>query len=264
MIVNEIFLEKARSAFDLNEYEVKTWVALLSRGESTAGELAEISTVPRSRVYDILESLTKKGYVIKKNGTPIKYKTVPPEEALKAAKRNALKKAEEEANNFDKVKSTEPYKELEKFYKQGSGALQSSLSSIITGRKNIHAQLCLMLNEAKKSIIIATTKEGVLRKAEKLSTELKKAKERGVSIKIAAPIESISQLPEELRNIADIKKANRNARFVIVDDKHTLFMTNDDKDVHEAYDIGIWTNSPLIAKAVEHLFNNNWQKMEKL
>ena len=66
MIVKEEFLSKLRRFFNLNLYEVKIWTALLSRGVSTAGELSDIANVPRSRSYDVLESLEKKGFVIMK------------------------------------------------------------------------------------------------------------------------------------------------------------------------------------------------------
>lgn len=79
MIVQEDFLKKLRGSFDLNEYEVKIWTALLSRGLATAGELSDISNVPRSRSYDVLESLEKKGFVMMKLGKPIKYIAVAPD-----------------------------------------------------------------------------------------------------------------------------------------------------------------------------------------
>ena len=63
MIVKEEFLNRLRKIFDLNLYEVRVWTALLSRGVSTAGELSNISDVPRSRTYDILENLEKKGFI---------------------------------------------------------------------------------------------------------------------------------------------------------------------------------------------------------
>ena len=63
MIVKEEFLSKLRQFFGLNLYEVKIWTALLSRGVSTAGELSDIGNVPRSRAYDILESLEKKDLI---------------------------------------------------------------------------------------------------------------------------------------------------------------------------------------------------------
>ena len=60
LIVKDEFLGKLRRYFALNLYEVKIWTALLSRGVSTAGELSDIANVPRSRSYDVLESLEKK------------------------------------------------------------------------------------------------------------------------------------------------------------------------------------------------------------
>jgi sugar-specific transcriptional regulator TrmB len=258
MIVSEEFLSKARSAFDLNEYEIKTWTALLSRGESTAGELAEISTVPRSRVYDILESLTSKGYVAKKNATPIRYKTVSPEEALKAAKKNAKLKAETEASALEKIKSGDAFRDLDKFYKQGSEQIKSEVVGLIKGRKNLHAQLRSMVADAKKTITIATTANGMARKARTLQTELKKAKEKGVAVRF---ISSHDSLPEELKGIAELRKHKAGSRFVIVDDKTVLFMMDDDKNVHESYDTGIVVNSGFFAKGFEHMLNNHWQSL---
>ena len=88
MIVKEEFLSKLRRYFSLNLYEVKIWTALLSRGVSTAGELSDIANVPRSRSYDVLESLEKKGFVVMKLGKPIKYLAVPPKEVLERVKKN--------------------------------------------------------------------------------------------------------------------------------------------------------------------------------
>ncbi|HLC73609.1 MAG TPA: helix-turn-helix domain-containing protein, partial [Candidatus Nanoarchaeia archaeon] len=88
MIVKESFLQKLRQAFNLNIYEVKIWTALLSRGISTAGELSDISEVPRSRSYDVLETLEKKGFVIMKLGKPIKYIAVKPEDIVSRIKKD--------------------------------------------------------------------------------------------------------------------------------------------------------------------------------
>ena len=93
MIIDQETIKKTRS-LGLNTYEVKIWTALLSRGVSTAGELSDIANVPRSRSYDVLESLEKKGFVIMKLGKPIKYLAVPPKEALERVKTHIEKKTE--------------------------------------------------------------------------------------------------------------------------------------------------------------------------
>ncbi len=53
MIIQKDFLNRLKD-FGLNSYESKLWAALLSRGVSTAGELSDIASVPRSRSYDVL------------------------------------------------------------------------------------------------------------------------------------------------------------------------------------------------------------------
>ncbi len=87
-MANEELIKKLRSAFNLNIYEVKVWLSLLSRGVATAGELSDMSNVPRSRSYDVLESLEKKGFIILKLGRPIKYLAVQPEEVMRRVKKN--------------------------------------------------------------------------------------------------------------------------------------------------------------------------------
>ena len=103
MIVQKDFLNKLKD-FGLNSYESKLWVALLSRGVSTAGELSDISNVPRSRAYDVLESLEKKGFIIVKVGKPIKYLAVPPAEVVERVKKKVQEEAELQSNILSELK----------------------------------------------------------------------------------------------------------------------------------------------------------------
>src|SRR3990172_7978367 len=113
MIVKEEFLSKLRRYFSLNLYEVKIWTALLSRGVATAGELSDIANVPRSRSYDVLESLEKKGFIIMKVGKPIKYVAVPPSEVVERVKKKVERETKEQITNLEKIKKSELLSELE-------------------------------------------------------------------------------------------------------------------------------------------------------
>ena len=66
MIIKPELVRRIKEYFNLNIYETKVWLALLSKGVASAGEVAEISGVPRSRTYDVLESLEKRGFAITK------------------------------------------------------------------------------------------------------------------------------------------------------------------------------------------------------
>ncbi len=73
MLIKQELINKIRDYFDLNVYETKVWLALLGKGIASAGEIASISRVPRSKTYDVLEKLEKKGFAIVKLSKPVKY-----------------------------------------------------------------------------------------------------------------------------------------------------------------------------------------------
>ncbi|MDO8740262.1 MAG: helix-turn-helix domain-containing protein [Candidatus Woesearchaeota archaeon] len=264
MIVQKNFLNKLKD-FGLNSYEAKLWTALLSRGVSTAGELSDIAGVPRSRSYDVLESLEKKGFIIMKVGKPIKYLAVKPEEVVERVKKRIREDAQKEEEIVDEIKKTNTLVELNLLHKQGIELVDpTDLSGSIRGRDNIYNHLDFMIKNAEKSVVIVTTADGLVRKAKELRKTLEKAKERGVKIKIASPSGKESQeVYKNLKGIAEFKHINDpQARFAIVDGKSLLFMLMDDKSIHPSYDVGVWVETPYFASAFESFFNNSWQKLD--
>ena len=266
MIVKDEFLSKLRRYFGLNLYEVKIWSALLSRGVSTAGELSDIANVPRSRSYDVLESLEKKGFVVMKLGKPIKYIAVEPAEVLERVKKNVQKDAKSQIKRLEDLKSTDVIQELNNLHKQGVELVEpSDLSGSIRGRHNLYNHLELTIRDAEESVVIMTTSLGLIRKIEALKPTLEKLKKRGVKIRIAAPITRECQdAVKELGSIAEIRNTAVNARFTLVDGKEIIFMVMNDGDVHPTYDVGIWVNTPFFASALDTLFNLAWKEMKPL
>ncbi len=265
MIVKEEFLSKLRRYFALNLYEVKIWAALLSRGVSTAGELSDIANVPRSRSYDVLESLEKKGFVIMKLGKPIKYIAVPPAEVLERVKKNMKVSADEKVKRLDSLKGTGLLDELNTLHKQGIELVEpADLSGSLRGRHNLYSHLELTIRNAQEAVTIMTTSQGFMRKVEGLKSTLEKLKKKGVKIKIAAPMTKECQPAlKEIQGVAEVKNTDSKARFCIVDGKELVFMVMDDQEVHPTYDIGIWVNTPFFASAMQNMFNIAWKGMKK-
>ena len=264
MIVKEEFLSKLRNYFGLNLYEVKIWTALLSRGSSGAGELAEISDVPRSRAYDVLESLEKKGFIIIKIGKPIKYLAVEPKEVVNRVKKSIREMAEIKVKKLTKLTDANVLQELTSLHTKGIEFVEpADLSGAIRGRHNIYSHLETMIKNAEKSVTIVTTSKGVLRKVEALSHVLSKLSKKGVKIKIAAPIDKNTfSIIKEVNKFAEVRNMeNVNARFCIIDGKELLFMVMDDSKVHPTYDLGIWVNTPYFSNALEGLFNVTWNNL---
>jgi len=264
MIVKDEFLNKLRRYFGLNLYEVKIWAALLSRGVSTAGELSDIANVPRSRSYDVLESLEKKGFAITKLGKPIKYIAVPPEEVLERVKKNVRIDADKNVQRLEELKESEVISELNTLHSQGVELVEpADLSGSLKGRHNLYNHLELTIRGAEESVTMMTTSQGLMRKIEGLLPVFEKIKKRGVKIRIAAPItKDAGQAIKDVSKVAEVRHTDSKARFTIVDGKEIIFMVMDDTDVHPTYDVGIWVNTPFFANAMENLFDLAWKAMK--
>lgn len=267
MIIKEEFLSRLRKIFDLNLYEVKVWTALLSRGTSTAGELSNISDVPRSRTYDILESLDKKGFIVMKLGKPIRFIALKPEEVVERVKRNLAKEAQEKTKRLETMKGDEVIEELNTLFSQGIKFVEpSELSGSLRGRQNLYNHLDMMIRSAEKSVTIITTKEGINRKFEALMPSLEKSRKMGVKVRIAAPINANNiKIAKELKKVAEVRNMEKmRARFVIVDSNQIMFMLLDDEKFHPNYDTGVWINTPFFAEALEQLFELAWKDMKQV
>jgi len=264
MIIQKEFLNKL-GELGLNSYEAKLWSALLSRGVSTAGELSDIANVPRSRSYDVLESLEKKGFVVMKLGKPIKYIAVKPSDVLERVKQNILKEAEETSDSLDKLHGSELLQELNILHTKGIDMIDpAELSGSFKGRHNLYNHLDSLMKAAQKSIVIVTTEEGLKRKGENFRRALYRAKGNGVDIKIVAPITDTNrESAEKLSEYAEVRNTDVSlGRFVIVDGKQITFMLSDES-VHPNYDSGVWINSEFFSQTVVNMFKINWNNLKK-
>jgi len=266
MIVKEEFLSKLRRYFSLNLYEVKIWTALLSRGVSTAGELSDIANVPRSRSYDVLESLEKKGFVVMKIGKPIKYIAVPPKEVLERVKKNVKQDSDNHIKLLETLKDSEVIDELSSLHSTGVELVEpSDMTGSLKGRHNLYNHIDMTLRGAEKTISIMSTSEGFLRKVEGFKPLFEELKKRGVEIKIATKLNpETEKAAKELEGIAEVRHADLDARFIVVDGSEIIFMLMNDKEIHPTYDIGIWINTPFFSQAVQSLFDVAWTAMKQV
>lgn len=250
----------------LNLYERKLWVALLSRGTATAGELAEIGKIPRSRCYDVLETLAEKGFVVIQNTKPLRYLAVSPAEALERAKKKIVKDAEMTAKRIDNLKESETLKELENLYKHGMDIVEpGELSGSLKGRDIINQQLETIFKNAKNRISIFTTSDMAKELVTVHAYQLKKAAKRGVKIKVAVN-DIDDDILDAVKAFADVKRIDKKhpqGRFYIVDGKHVLLTLTGD-GTHPSQDTAIWAHSEHAAKVFEPMFEHMWEHMESM
>jgi HTH-type transcriptional regulator, sugar sensing transcriptional regulator len=261
MIHNEKTIEDVKRIFDLNMYEARLWLALLSRGISTAGELSEISAVPRSRAYDVLESLIQKKLIsAKREQRPVKYIALPPHEILSQVKVNYDKKMEDQSKLIDKLKASEVAQKLNEYHKAGSQLVEKhEKAGVLRSRKGISHQMDTLFGTAKKTLEILATPEEAAYLAKFHIDRLLLASSKGVKIRIAGPFKESELYCKELSKIAEVKVVKTiNARIILRDGEEAVFSLFANKDVHTLYDTAVWVHSPYFVKAMRELFNHVW------
>jgi sugar-specific transcriptional regulator TrmB len=268
MIVSQKVMDSLRS-IGLNLYERRLWVALLARGTATAGELSEIAKVPRSRTYDVLQSLADKGFVIIQTSKPLKYVAVAPSEALERAKAKLKEELESKIERIETLKQSEIIQELNNLFEKGLQLVSpEEMTGALKGKVSVLQQLESMINSANKRVDIITTPEGLKEIFSNSLDTLKKAKKRGVKIRIAAKIdESCSDVIKAISEVAEVRKLKEelpiSGRFYIVDDQQIIFGLTE--EVHDTQHIAIWSKSPHAASNVfGPLFNLTWEHSEPI
>jgi len=265
-------LMDALKGIGLNLYERKLWAALLAKGTATAGELSGIANVPRSRTYDVLQTLADKGFVVVQTSKPLRYVAIQPAEALEKAKKRLREKYKELENKIDRLKSSALIKELNNLHEQGLElVLPEEMTGALKGKYSVLQQMDSMFRNASSSINIVTTPAGLNDLFENHISLLKKLNEKGVKIKIATRSDkSTSDAIKALSGIAEVKNISTDelplsGRFYVVDGQQMMMGLSDPELVHSSQDMMFWTKSEHAAKnMIEPLFDLVWKKAKSV
>lgn len=129
--------------FGLNQYEAKAYIALLSTGTTNAYSISKASGIPRSRIYDILDSITNRGIVmVEETSDNIKNYTALPSNVF-------LERIREEWNNT--------YNDVEKELKsiETKDKKEDIYVSTVKGEKNILTFCRNLIRDAKKQVVVS-------------------------------------------------------------------------------------------------------------
>jgi len=253
MLLEQDLIKKVRDYFSLNIYEAKVWLALLKKGVASAGEIASISGVPRSRTYDVLESLEKKGFAISKLEKPAKYMGVKPRMIIEKMKNNLRKSAEEKMHELSNIKTTDEFTELESLYNMGMEPVKKEdISVALKGKSNISNHIKEIIKNAKEEVIICTNVDEIFSKTKLFQQTFDILEKADVKVKIA--LSGNERLIKQVSNNFKLKfkKINVNAKFFIIDRKEILFYLSRN---NEGEDAAIWLNSEFFSQAFAALFD---------
>ncbi|MBI3333982.1 TrmB family transcriptional regulator [Candidatus Pacearchaeota archaeon] len=251
MIIKPELVRRIKDYFNLNIYETKVWLALLSKGIASAGEIAEISNVPRSRTYDVLESLEKRGFAIVKIGKPVKYISIKPTEIIEKMKTETLHEAHERVKSLVVLKDTNEYLELEQLHNAGIAPIKSSdITGSLKGRSNVISKLRDLIESSTKEVLICTSALDLEDKSRVLIPALEKLIKSNIKVKIAlsGDAERVKRLNARFNLKA--KHVEASARFFMADKKQALLMLTPETSEEE---MGVWLNSEFFTESLHNL-----------
>lgn len=170
--MKEKILETLKN-LDFTEYEAKAYLALLEESPLTGYAVAKNSGVPRSKIYEVLDSLTMRGDILVSPGNTPQYAPVPARELIK----NRRIKAEE---NFEMAE-----KAMEQF--EHSANERENIWNI-KGHNEIIDKVKECITSAKHRILMEIWSEDYA----ELETELIQAANKGVAVTVVAYGEIVS------------------------------------------------------------------------
>lgn len=190
---------KALEGVNLTQYEISLYLALIKHGALNARDLSEKSSVPYSRIYNILSLLLEKGYITRDdNERPSTYKANPPDEALM----HARKKLVDDFNTHSKV----IVEELNDIYLKNIDAPFQVPLLIYRGKDAVFKKSIALINSATQSIMIATNNLEDLKENGIIDALQEKRLKGVVDIKILIEQgDRHKEIVEDLMNIGQVR-----------------------------------------------------------
>lgn len=252
-------LESSLLELGLNKYEARVYLTLVAEGVSTAKNISDITGIPYGKVYEIINSLALKGFVITLPTKPMKCRAISPKEAIKTAKKNLtskLKKVE------DVILS-----EIEPLFTKSKEFIEpKGIFWILNGRSVLNKKMEELANNAKNHIHVYTSANGIKR-LRVMKSLLRRAKKRGINVSITSEISKENRGAVNLFNFCNRKRAKcAHSTLFSVDGSECLLIEPipDDDSMYYGRDLGVWVSSNKFVKFIEHLYESNFEKAESI
>ncbi len=209
-------IKDALKNLGFTDYFVSIYVTLLKHKELDARKLSDLTNVPYSRVYEVLNEMIEKGVIIKIDGRPSTYSATTPREMLTSLQANQNQFFETNA------KVIRPY--LESLFGPEKSAVETPLS-IIYGTAAISARMANLLKSTAQSLHLAITDLDAYFPS--ISVELERLKVRNVHVSVLVDeSQKGSSNFKQISAMVPIKTVpNLLGTFLIVDGINVLFIS---------------------------------------
>jgi len=256
----------------LTPYESRAYVSLMIQGPMSPSELAQKTSIPRPRAYDVLRSLTEKGLLMEQSGRPSIYAAVEPAQGLKnlliAVEMETLGQLEEKRKTAQTLT-----KLLSQMYEKSKNRKLERSRVWFTRRDTAFIAIYSeAIRNCEKEFLVATTS---LHPPEKeILKAVKYALKKGKSVRVVRQILE-SWTKQELERYAEVVKAGSQVRYLNVKEIPLRFMVFDERDVIIVFPSesklrmrqtieALWLRIPPLAKILGEQFEELWRKSKPI
>ena len=239
------FLEK----LGMTEYEAKTLSALFRLREAEAPEISRGAQVPKTRVYDVLDRLTKKNLIIEIHGRPKRYMAIEPGKvfgALIDEKRKELSELEKEAGALKETVA----------FDTSNGKHEKVLK--VKDRGDFMKILGQEIDTAKQSVHGMTP---ISREHALIKESLQNASARNVEIRLISKISDASdKVSRDFTQAgASVREFDHGMNAFIIDGKKVVLALSDFAQEKPEYHFTIWPDNKPMASALTKYFDHAWE-----
>jgi len=245
--------ERALRDVGLTEYETMAYLSLVKAGELTANDVSSATTIPYSKVYTVLDTLEKKGWVEVKGGRPRLYYPRSPAEALRSEK---IRQEDKFEKNREMVIS-----ELQAVYEHREIKEKPEIW-IIRGEENIIAKIRETISGAKKELMVALPLLPMPLLKQVMPT-FEILRDYKLQIQLLTTRETEKTLPEALLNLTEVRiRDDMFGGGIVVDGHETLLLLSQGTDRDE--NLAIWSDHIGLNMISRGYFKYLWETSSKV
>jgi len=221
-------LDRVGDRFNLGEYEIDAYLAVLEHGELTASDIADRTNIPQPRVYDTVRSLSDRGLVELRESRPMKVVAVDPDDAFDGLRSSFTEMVDELAARY-----TAPTRETEAV-------------SLVKSRSTILRYLEDVITGAEYELAVSLTPDLLRRFHDALAQQVA----AGVSVELLVTPASQAPDPDEFDylSVATVARARQGITSPVLavgDGEYSVYATQDAlRDDRERYGV-IFNRSAL-------------------
>jgi sugar-specific transcriptional regulator TrmB len=250
-------LAGALAELGLSRYEVLVYPHLLKKEAATVAELYAALKVPKSRIYEALDALERRGFIYRQDIKPIRYMAVEPEVALREHARSMV---ESIRRNEEVARSA-----LQSFAERSEGSPQTPEFWFVHRRSQKYALIDRMMAATSAEARLTVNDAGLAKLLlyESRTGVHQRLRKEGKSIRVlcfgAQPLRV-----ERAMRFAEVRLMDRALPRLVIVDRSELVMllhtTRDTLTIDKGEDIALVSRNADFVGLFCGIFDSYWEE----